>query len=170
MKPFCILLNYRSNTHTHVPSRISYALSNGILGLTWCRRVLLNFRKSPRICFVKSDFLSCWKQSRKSQNTVFVYSKSEYTKIGQCVRPSVRPSVYLITLHNYIRLIWNFVHRIVLSISRSSSKMRRIRQEMAELSKKLSFLIRPSLRGSTGIFEKKKFSELSTTYINRLSF
>jgi hypothetical protein len=80
--------------HTHVPSRISYALSNGILGLTWCRRVLLNFRKNPknpRICFVKSDFLSCWKWSRKSPNTVFVYSKSEYTaKIGQCVHPSVR--------------------------------------------------------------------------------
>ena len=69
--------------------------------------------------------------------------------------PSVRPSVYSITLHNYIRLSWNFVHRIVSSISRSSSKMRRIRQEMAELSKKLSFLTRPSLRGSTGIFQKK---------------
>ena len=35
--------------------------------------------------------------------------------------------------------------------------MRRIRREMAELSKKLSFLIRPSLRGSTGIFQKKNF-------------
>jgi hypothetical protein len=33
--------------------------------------------------------------------------------------------------------------------------MRRIRQEMAELSKKLSFLTRPSLRGGTGIFFKK---------------
>jgi hypothetical protein len=37
--------------------------------------------------------------------SIFVYSKSEYTtKIGQCVRPAVRPSVYSITLHNYIRL------------------------------------------------------------------
>ena len=95
---------------------------------------------------IKTNLMRCF----------LVYSKSEYTtKIGQCVRPSVRPSVYSITLHNYIRLSWNFVHRIVSSISRSSSKMRRIRQEMAELSKKLSFLIRPSLRGSTGIFSKK---------------
>ena len=36
---------------------------------------------------------------------VFSVLKSEYTtKIGQCVRPSVRPSVYPITLHKYIRL------------------------------------------------------------------
>ena len=75
------------------------------------------------------------------------------------VSVSVRPSVYSITLHNYIRFSWNFVHRIVSSISRSSSKMRRIRQEMAELSKKLSFLTRPSLRGHSGIFSKKYFSQ-----------
>ena len=49
------------------------------------------------------------------------------------------------------------MHRIVSSISRSSSKMRRIREEMAELSKKLSFLRRPSLRGDTGIFSKNFF-------------
>ena len=86
-----------------------------------------------------------------------MYSKSEYTtRIGQCVRPAVNT----ITLHNYIRLSWNFVYRIVSSISRSSSKMRRIRQEMAELSKKLSLLTRPSLRGDTGIFfQKKNFSQ-----------
>ena len=37
--------------------------------------------------------------------------------------------------------------------------MKRIGQEMAELSKKLSLLTRPSLRGGTGIFfEKKIFS------------
>ena len=44
-------------------------------------------------------------------------------------------------------------------MSRSSSKMRRIRQEMAELSKKFSFLTRPSLSGDTGIFSKKYFSQ-----------
>ena len=70
---------------------------------------------------------------------------------------SVRSSVYKITLHNYNRLSWNFVHRIVSSISRSSSKMRMIRQEMAELLKKLSLSTRPSLRGSTGIFFQKKY-------------
>ena len=59
---------------------------------------------------------------------LFVYSESEYTRIGQCVRPVV----YTITLHNYIRLNWNFLHRIVSSISRSSSKMRRVRQERVE--------------------------------------
>jgi hypothetical protein len=46
---------------------------------------------------------------------------------------------------------------MISSISRSSSKMRMIRQEMAELSKKLSLLTRPSLGGGgegTGIFSK----------------
>jgi len=39
-------------------------------------------------------------------------------------------------------------------------KMRRIRQEMAELSKKLSLLTKPSLRGGTRIFfQKKSFSQ-----------
>ena len=38
--------------------------------------------------------------------------------------------------------------------------MRILRQEMTELSKKLSSLTRPSLRGGTGIyFQKKYFSE-----------
>ncbi len=38
--------------------------------------------------------------------------------------------------------------------------MRMIRQEMADLLKKLSILTRPSLRGSTGIFfQKKVFSQ-----------
>ena len=84
-----------------------------------------------------------------------VLKKWVHSRIGQCVRPAVGT----ITLHNYIRLSWNFVHRIVSSISRSSSKMRMIHQEMAELSKKLSFLTRPSLRGNTGIFSKKYFSQ-----------
>ena len=89
---------------------------------------------------------------RSTKTLFYCVPKSEYsTKIGQCVQQSV----YSITLHNYIRLSWNFVHRIVSSISRSSSKMRRIRQKMAELSKKLSSSIRPSLRGDTGIFFKK---------------
>ena len=79
--------------------------------------------------------------------------KRVHYRIGQCVRPSV----YSITLHNYIRLSWNFVHIMISLISQSSSKMRRIRQEMDELSKKLSFLTIPSLRGSTGIFQKKIF-------------
>ena len=87
-------------------------------------------------------------------STFLVYSKSEYTtKIGQCVRPSVYP----ITLHKYIRLSWNFVQRIISSTSRSSSKMRRVRREIVELSKKLSFFIRPSLEGSTGMFSANFF-------------
>ena len=48
-------------------------------------------------------------------------------------------------------------------MSESSSKMRSIRQEMAELSKKLSFLTRPSLRGGGGgyrdFFSKNNFSQ-----------
>jgi len=93
-----------------------------------------------------------------------VYSKSEYTL--ESVSVSVRPSVYTITLHNYIRLCWNFVHSIVSSISRSSSKMRMIRQEMTELSKKLSSLTRPSLRGGTGIFFQKKY--FSQNYLKHI--
>ena len=37
--------------------------------------------------------------------------------------------------------------------------MRRIRQEMTKLSKKLSFLTRPSLRGIQGFFFKNIFSQ-----------
>ena len=92
-----------------------------------------------------------------------VCSKSEYTtRIGQCVRPAV----YTITLHNFIPLSWNFVYRIVSSISRSSSKMRMIHQEMAELSKKLSLLTGPSLRGGTGIFFQKKY--FSQNYLKHI--
>ena len=84
----------------------------------------------------------------------------------ESVSVSGRPSVYTITLHNDIRLRWKFVHRIVSSISRSSSKMRTIRQEMAELLKKLSLLTLSSLRGSTGIFfQKKYFSQNYLKYI-----
>ena len=79
----------------------------------------------------------------------------------ESVSVSVRPVIYTIPLHNCNQLSWNFVHRIVSSISRSSSKMRMIRQEMAELLKKLSLLTRPSLRGGEvqGFFQKKYFSE-----------
>ena len=45
--------------------------------------------------------------------------------------------------------------------------MRMIHQEMAELSKKLSLLTRPSLRGSTGfVFQKKYFSQ---NYLKHIS-
>ena len=77
-----------------------------------------------------------------------ILKKWVHSRIGQ----RVRPAVYAITLHNYIRLNWNFLHRIVSSVSRSSSKMRRIRQEMAELSKKLSLLTRHSWAGVQGCF------------------
>ena len=97
-----------------------------------------------------------------------VYTKSGYTtRIGQYVRPAV----YTITFDKRVVSWWNFLHSLVLSISRSSSKMRMIGQEMPELSKKLSWLIEPSLRGSTGIFSKTNvFLELFARYINLLSF
>jgi hypothetical protein len=41
-----------------------------------------------------------------------------------------------------------------------------IRQEMAELLKKLSFFTRPSLRGSTGIFFQKKY--FSQNYLKHI--
>ena len=90
-------------------------------------------------------------------NRLFLCTQKVSTLL-KSVSVSGRRSVYPITLENYIRLSSNFVHRIVSSMSRSSSKMSMIRQEMAELSKKLSLLARPSLRGSTGIFQKKYFS------------
>ena len=45
--------------------------------------------------------------------------------------------------------------------------MKRIRQEMTELLKKLSLLARPSLRGSTGIFFQKKY--FSQNYLKHIS-
>jgi hypothetical protein len=103
-------------------------------------------------------------RSRGYRRPFLVYSKSEYTtRIGSV---SGRPAVYTITLHNYIRLRWKLVDRIVSAISRSSSKMRMIRQELAELLKKLSLLTRSSLRRSTGIFFKKKF--FSQNYLKHI--
>jgi hypothetical protein len=91
-----------------------------------------------------------------------VLKKWVHSRIGQCGRPAVNP----ITLHNHIQLSWNFVHRIVSSISRSSSKMRMIRQKMTELSKKLSSLTRPSLRGGVqGFCQKKNFSQNYSKHI-----
>ena len=101
---------------------------------------------------------------RSIRRLVFVYSKSEYTL--ESVSMSIRPAVNTITFDRLIQLSWNFVHGMISSISRSSPKMRTIRQEMAELSKKLSLLTRLPLRGSTGIFFKKIFfSELFKTYM-----
>jgi hypothetical protein len=54
----------------------------------------------------------------------------------------------------------------LINVSREKKKMRKIRQEMAELSKKLSLLTRPSLRGGTGFFfQKKYFSQNYLKYI-----
>jgi hypothetical protein len=99
------------------------------------------------VLFISKDLSLIWLY----KSSFCVLKKWVHSRIGQCGRPAVKS----ITLHNYIRLSWNFVHRIVSSISRLSSKMRMIGQEMAELSKKLSLLTRPSLRGGTGIFSKK---------------
>ena len=55
----------------------------------------------------------------------FVYSKSEYTL--KSVSVSVRPSVYTIIFESLIRSSWNFYHSFISKISRSSSKMSKIR-------------------------------------------
>jgi len=142
--------------------------------------VVLRFQLLRHSLVVTYSFPIKKKTNKDSACLFFVYSKSEYcvlkkwvhSKIGQCVRPAgrpaVRPSVYTITLHNHIRLSWNFVHRFLWSISRSSSKMKRIRHEMTALSKKLSSIPEG---GVQGFFSKKIFfSELFKTYMNRLSF
>jgi hypothetical protein len=95
-----------------------------------------------------------------------VLKKWGHYRFGQCGRPAV----YTTTLHNYIRLSWNFVHRIISSISRSSSKMGRIRQEMTELSKKLSSIHEGGEGFRDFFFKKIFFSELFNIYMNRLSF
>jgi hypothetical protein len=112
--------------------------------------IFLHSKKVTFLVTVLSSFLRLFLCTQKMSTLL--------ESVCVSVRPSVRPAVYTITLHNYIRLSWNFVHRTVSSISRSSSKMRRIRQEMTELSKKLSSLTRPSLRGGTGIFFQKQYS------------
>jgi len=58
-----------------------------------------------------------------------VLKKWGHYRIGQCIRPSV----HTITLQRLILLWWNFVHRTVLLISRSSSKMRMIGEDLPEL-------------------------------------
>ena len=79
---------------------------------------------------------------------------------------SSRPAVNTITFESLIQLSWNVLHGMISWISRTSSKMRRICQEMVELSKKLSFLTRPSLRRGTGIcFSKKHFSQNYSQHI-----
>ncbi len=47
------------------------------------------------------------------------------------------PAVYTITLQRLIRLWWNFLHRTVLTISRSSSEMRTIGPHLPELYQKM---------------------------------
>jgi hypothetical protein len=127
---------------------------------------LFLLRSRPFYFLMWLKVLQCLQLLLQHTLVSFVYSKSEYTL--EAVSVSGRPTVYTITLHNYIRLSWNFVHRFVSSISRSSSKMRMIGQEMVELSKKLSLLIRPSLRGGggTGIFFQKKY--FSQNYLKHI--
>ena len=60
----------------------------------------------------------------------FVYSKSEYTL--KSVSMSGRPAVYTITPEIIASQPSNFVHSIVTSMSRSSSKMSRIRSEFSD--------------------------------------
>jgi len=84
-----------------------------------------------------------------------VLKKWVHYRIGQCVRPAV----YTITLQGDIRLWWNFAHRIVSSTSRSSSKMRLIPQEIAELSQKLS-LFQHTMTQKRANFIRKCFFDL----------
>jgi hypothetical protein len=69
------------------------------------------------------------------QSFLFVHSKSEYTI--ESVSMYGRPAVNTITLQRLIRLWWNFVHRTVLLISRSSSKMRTMGSHLPELYQKM---------------------------------
>jgi hypothetical protein len=115
--------------------------------------------------FLLKDFLNFWPNFTIGYRGPGIRIWSQFMSVlkkwlhyyNRSVCSSGWPSVYTITLHNYIRLSWNFVHIIVSSISRSSSKMRMIGWEMAELSKKLLSLAKPSLKEDTRFFQKKVF-------------
>jgi hypothetical protein len=89
------------------------------------------------------------------EDDVYVYSKSEYTL--ESVSVSVRPAVYTITLHNYIRLCWNFVHRIV------SSYLGRVQRLEWSIKKWLSYRKNchywPDHPWGGGFFQKTYFSQ-----------
>jgi hypothetical protein len=93
-----------------------------------------------------------------------VYSKSEYTL--ESVSVSGRPSVYTITLHNYIRLSWNFVHRIVSSISREREEDEKDLSRNGWVIEKI-VIIDPTIpEGGTGIFFQKKY--FSQNYLKHI--
>ena len=97
---------------------------------------------------------------------VFVYFK-KYTIKSVCVsvrpsvRPAVRPSVYTITLENMNRFWWNFLHRLISWISRSSSKMSMIGSAVFELYQKQNFLKKNPWGGPQAKILTKLFSRFS---------
>jgi hypothetical protein len=104
----------------------------------WCNRTK---KKEYKNCPFYLENVHQWQNGKSDyypfQNIVrvtIVYSKSEYTL--ESVSMSGRPVVYTITLQRIIWLWWNFVHRTVLLISRSSSKVRTIGPHLPELLQK----------------------------------
>ena len=102
----------------------------------------------------------------------FVYSKSEYTtKIGQCVRPAVRPSVYTITLQKYQRFGEKFCPRnclIHISVE-FEDENHRSRNDWVIV--KILKTHQTIPEGEYRDFQKKIFRcKFLTTYISRLSF
>jgi hypothetical protein len=81
----------------------------------------LNSQKTIRATFLKLCASFCG------------LKKWGHYRIGRCVRPSV----YTVIRQRIIRLWWNFVHRTVSLISRSSSKMRTIGPHLPELYQKM---------------------------------
>ena len=131
---------------------------------------ILHFLKTMKNWCILTLLVDSFRQFDQNQSvgnyvSFFVYSKKNKYSLDS-VSVSVRPAVNTITFESLIQLSWNFVHRMISSISQSSSKMRRVRQEMAELSKKLSLLTGPSLRGGYRDFFQKKivFSIIHNIY------
>ena len=90
------------------------------------------------------------------KNSFCVLKKWVHYRIGQCVRPSVNT----ITLHNYIRLSWKFVHRIVSSISREREEDENDPSRNDWVIEKIVIVDQTIPEGGyRDFFQKKKFSQ-----------
>ena len=108
----------------------------------------------------------CVTSAEANKCNVFSVLKKWVHYYNRSVGPSLR-------LHDNFRRgdrsWWNFLYSLVSWIPQSSLKMRRIHQEMAELSKKL-IIDQTIPEEEYREFQKQSFSQLFTTYISRRSF
>ena len=108
------------------------------------------------LCILLMQFFSLFKDNgyRASAYTYCLYQKFQVPfsvlfsvlkkwvhYYNRSVCPSGRPAVYTITFERRVRSWWNFLYSLVLSISRSSSKMSLIGRSLPELLQKHRFFL-----------------------------